>query len=180
MILQNNSKLPYWLLFIIYLAFNNILVVMFTAGVSALIDCIDFLKGDFQRSLAILIIRWPFIYLGALPMLFPVIYFKIAHNVKQIEINTYERSINVLYKTFFFKQKQKTFLVDDHDFTYMFAKKSKLRPLQRMDACTTGTGVAFFYKGKACITIREDSGWKKEQLDEVISTLNELKSPDDF
>lgn len=180
MILQNNSKLPYWLLFIIYLAFNNVLFVLFTVGVSALIDLIDFCKGDFYSSLALLIITWPFIYVCALPTFIPVIYLKLAHNVKQIEINMYKRSIYVVYKTFFFKRKEKKFLVDDDDFTYDFNKKSKPMLLQKMYAHTLGTSVGFFYKGRVCITIRETSGWTNEQLDLIISTLKEIKPPVDF
>lgn len=180
MILQNKSKLPYWLLFVIYLMFNNLLFVLFTIGVSAVIDLIDFCKGDFYRSLVLLIITWPFIYVCALPSLIPVIYFKLANNVTQIEINMNKRSIYVLYKTIFFKQKQKKILVDDDDFTFDFKKESKPMLLQRMYAHTLGTSVVLFYKDRACITIRETAGWTNEQLDLVASTLQEIKTPVDF
>ena len=40
----NNSRIPYWLLFVIYLTCNCILWVMFTACIGALVDLIDFLK----------------------------------------------------------------------------------------------------------------------------------------
>ena len=182
MIFMNNSRMPYWLLFVIYLTCNCILWVMFTACIGTLVDLIDFLKGDFQRPLSISIITWPFIYVAALPMYVIFIYYKMANNVKQVEINAERRSVTIWYLTLLFKKKQRTFFVDDEEFEYAYARNSELKPLQKMRAFTYGTSIAFFHKGRCrCrIIIRETAGWPHQQLESMITVLEELKPPMEF
>lgn len=175
MIFTNNSKIPYYLLFSIYLFFNHFLFNTISIFVLWLIDIF---KGYFDCKIWYL--WWTdgglFIALSLLVFV-PLVYFKMANNVSQIEIDETNQLLKIWYKTMLFENKKVVLNIDSGNFECWYQKQKQPKSIFfRLFLTSNSNSFVFLYDNKVILSIRDSSGWATQQMDDIALTLAKINN----
>lgn len=175
MIFNNNSKIPYFVYFIIYLFFNhlafNVISIFGLWLIDAIKGCLDFnIWYHWWTDMGL------YVLLGLL-VFFPPVFFKIASNVKRIEVDEINKSLKIYYKPLLLKNRERIFDINDEKFEYYYqiTKKNK-STLFRFFLLSNDTSLVILYEKKVFLTIRDTSGWTHQQIKEIVNLLDNFKN----
>ena len=179
MIVKRGTKTPFLLFFISYLLYFMIIWnILFDVSFYT-IRRIQGMEWDFGMYFLEALSSKSWIEYIAIPMVFApyVYYFQCFSMVNTIEIDEKDKSLKILYLSFFFWNKVEVYSLEDQDFwcTLDSSKKNIFTKLF-LPHCDTTLCFGLMFDGdnnksRTHIILRDRCGWKKDQLQELYDAL---------
>jgi len=165
-------KIPHWLYFIFYWGYYNF--VWGTTWLTAL----WLIRIITNRPIGFIQI-WiePIHFIMFLPMLFPIVYYKVGSKLDSVEIDEENKTIHIVYHPFIIFKREKCYSLEDDGFAYHYRFDKKSAKYWNL-LYPAWTSIIYFYENrKPKILFHDVSGWKREQLEDIVKALEKYKEP---
>lgn len=175
MVIERNKKCPFIVYFILYLLKYQLIWILIAILVSYIIYCF---KGG-EWSLIAYYFSWYkdmkwFCIVGFLPLFAPYVYFyQCFCMIERLQIDEKKKTLLVDYKTFFFWNKNKVYVLDSPDF-YCSISYTNYKWFINLFIPHCNTVVEFngsTDKVNMPLLLRDRCGWEQEQLNEIYKLL---------
>jgi len=176
MMYKRQSKIPFFLYFLLYWAFYDIAWSVLS---SIVIFLLLYIKSDATGFVAVLFSPDNISWLGFLPMMFLLSYYTVGTMVDSVDLDKEGKSISIIHSPFFFWKMKITYCIDDEHFKFSHTSESKTIKslLLRWNTELFWNSLHFYNNDLKGIALLHDvCGWKKEQIEEIYFELNKMSS----